>query len=98
MGLIDVAGFLKGHYEIVDKMQGTINEQATEIARLREALASGISVIDNCDIESGWCCCGESMDNHSNPMTAGHSPVDQGDYTAQEWRKSARATTPTNGD
>jgi hypothetical protein len=26
------------------------------------------------------CCCGEYMENHSNPMDCGHSPVSMHDY------------------
>ena len=47
-----------------------------EVLRLRECLNNWIDIASNCTIESGCCCCGESMDDHSNPMACGHSPQD----------------------
>lgn len=47
--------------------------------QLREALNAWIEIASNCSIESGCCCCGESMENHSSPMICGHSPVDMAD-------------------
>ena len=47
--------------------------------QLREALNAWIGIASNCSIESGCCCCGESMENHSSPMMCGHSPVDMAD-------------------
>ena len=50
-----------------------------EIVRLRECLNNWIDIASNCTIESGCCCCGESMDGHSHPMACGHSPQDVAD-------------------
>lgn len=47
--------------------------------QLREALNTWIGIASNCSIESGCCCCGESMEKHSSPMMCGHSPVDMAD-------------------
>lgn len=47
--------------------------------QLREALNTWIEIASNCSIESGCCCCGESMEKHSSPMMCGHSPVDMAD-------------------
>ena len=46
---------------------------------LRNALNQWIDIASNCSIESGCCGCGESIENHSNPMMCGHSPVDMAD-------------------
>ena len=50
-----------------------------EIVKLLECLNNWIDIASNCTIESGCCCCGESMDGHSNPMACGHSPQDMAD-------------------
>ena len=50
-----------------------------EVLRLRECLNNWIGIAGNCTIESGCCCCGESMDDHSHPMSCGHSPQDMAD-------------------
>jgi len=47
--------------------------------QLREALCQWVGIASNCSIESGVCCCGESIENHSHPMACGHSPVDMAD-------------------
>ena len=44
-----------------------------------EALNAWLGIASNCSIESGCCCCGESIENHSSPMMCGHSPVDMAD-------------------
>ena len=51
---------------------------------LRDALNQWIGIASNCSIESGCCCCGESIENHSHPMTCGHSPVDMADSVVHE--------------
>ena len=48
-----------------------------------------IEMIGNCNVESGVCCCGESMDNHPNDMDCGHSPVDSGAYNAKHLYEQA---------
>ena len=52
--------------------------------RLRDALNQWIGIAANCSIESGWCCCGDSIENHSHPMACGHSPVDMADSVVRE--------------
>lgn len=47
--------------------------------QLREALNQWIDIAANCSIQSGCCCCGDSMENHASPMLCGHSPVDMAD-------------------
>jgi len=43
-----------------------------------EALRGWETVAAHCEIGNGVCCCGDSMDGHSNPMECGHTPVDKG--------------------
>lgn len=40
-----------------------------------------VSLIKYAQVNSGVCCCGDSMDNHSNPMHCGHTPTDMWDYS-----------------
>lgn len=42
-----------------------------------------LDFIQNAPVSSGVCCCGECMDRHSNPMSCGHSPRDQWDWSVQ---------------
>lgn len=35
---------------------------------------------DHASMQSGCCMCGESMENHSHPMWAGHAATDSGEY------------------
>jgi hypothetical protein len=57
-----------------------------------EALEGWAAIYDNCSISTGYCCCGDAMESHANPMDCGHSPVDQGWYAANQQIESARAT------
>ena len=63
----------------VKELTAQVAEREAEIVRLRECLNNWIDIASNCTIESGCCCCGESMDGHSNPMACGHSPQDMAD-------------------
>lgn len=38
-------------------------------------------LIDTAPVTSGVCCCGDDMKNHPDPMSCGHTPVDQWDHT-----------------
>ena len=60
----------------VKELTAQVAEREAEIVRLRECLNNWIGIASNCTIESGCCCCGESMDGHSHPMACGHSPQD----------------------
>lgn len=55
-----------------------------------EALHFYQSIIENCDVSSGICCCGEYMETHSDPMGCGHTPVDQGVYSAHNYYKHVK--------
>ena len=63
---------------------------APELERLRAELAASqareeklLDFIQNAPVSSGVCCCGEGMDRHSDPMSCGHSPRDQWDWSVQ---------------
>ena len=56
---------------------------AGEGADLMERAAS---IMRNCHIETGVCCCGDPMgERHASPMNCGHSPCDSGAYQASLW-------------
>lgn len=64
------------------------HEAADEIERLRAELAASqareaslLEFIQHAPVSSGVCCCGESMDRHSDPMMCGHSPTDEWDWS-----------------
>lgn len=58
---------------------------------LYAALEACIASLERADTAEGVCCCGDSMDRHSDPMSCGHSPVDMGDYYASKALEAARA-------
>lgn len=60
----------------------------TELLEIAESVQGMIS---NCDVSSGICCCGDSMENHASPMYCGHTPTDSGEYAASSLLTKARA-------
>jgi hypothetical protein len=58
---------------------------------LIEALRSFLNIASHCEIRSGVCGCGASMDGHEHPMSAGHSPVDMADQVVQKAVQEAEA-------
>ena len=44
---------------------------------------SVLGMLQNCNVTSGVCCCGEEMDRHSRAMDCGHTPVDSGGHYAE---------------
>jgi hypothetical protein len=84
----------KGHAEQMAKMtrgelvplyaRADLATQPDPLAdpRVSELLEAWLELSGHCSIEEGVCCCGEDMENHSNPMNCGHSPVDHGAYVA----------------
>ena len=59
--------------------------------RLLEALDGLLTSVEHADFAEGWCCCGDDMLHHQNPMDCGHMPVDMGEYHASLAIKKARA-------
>lgn len=41
------------------------------------------------DFATNSCCCGDDMGRHSDPMSSGHVPVDQGEYHARRVAEGA---------
>lgn len=47
---------------------------------LLELLKQAVSIMQNCEVLSGICMCGDSMDGHQGQFESGHVPVDSGEY------------------
>lgn len=60
--------------------------------RAEDRIKDWIELVSHVSIEAGVCCCGDDMENHSNPMDCGHSPVDHGSYMADLLVEDSRAT------
>jgi hypothetical protein len=61
------------------------------VKALVKALDACMTSLERADTTEGVCCCGDSMDQHSDPMWCGHSPVDMGTYYAANAIEAARA-------
>lgn len=55
---------------------------ASDMAGIVDLMERLVGILAVADASSGFCGCGESMSDHSNPMDAGHAPVDYGSYVA----------------
>ena len=85
-------------YEAQLKAEAELAAAQQREAALTKALEACVASLERVDTAEGVCCCGDSMDRHSDPMSCGHSPVDMGDYYAGQALESARAAlaqTPT---
>lgn len=60
-----------------------VADLAKELTALQAREEKLLDFIQNAPVSSGVCCCGECMDRHSNPMSCGHSPTDQWDWSVQ---------------
>lgn len=64
---------------------------STLVQRMAASMKLLIETIQQSDTSQGYCCCGDSIEKHSNPMYCGHSPVDMGDYYAAKAVEEAQA-------
>ncbi len=63
---------------------------ASDMDEMLDALEGMLGVYANATITSGVCMCGDAMDKHSSAMDCGHSPVDSGEYYAEQHLEVAR--------
>ena len=66
-----------------DERSDTCEANARLIAAspdLLELLEQAVSIMKNCEVSSGICMCGDSMDGHQGQFESGHVPVDSGEY------------------
>lgn len=71
----------------------TLRAQHKLIGEMRKALEECVGILDHAGISTslGYCCCGDQIDGHPDAMSAGHSPVDAGDYHAMQAVEMANA-------
>ncbi len=62
--------------------------------QVRALVEWAADIFRNCTVTDGCCCCGDNMEGHPHPMSAGHSPVDHGSYVADKWMKAYATLTP----
>ena len=79
-----------------DEKETALTAANRRIAALTEALEGCVAAIEHADMADGVCCCGDMMEGHSDPMSCGHSPVDQGHYHSHQVLASARAAITTD--
>ena len=83
--------------EAIEMQHGAVIERlSARVAALTEALEGCVAAIEHADMADGVCCCGDMMEGHSDPMSCGHSPVDQGHYHSHQVLASARAALTTD--
>jgi len=58
---------------------------------LISALESCVASLERANTLAGFCCCGDNMEGHADPMDCGHVPVDMGEYHASCAIEAARA-------
>jgi len=51
-----------------------------------------IEFVKSAPVSSGVCCCGEPMNGHPDPMSCGHTPVDQWEYSLRCWLDQLQGT------
>ena len=84
-----------GWFQYGDAQSDVSNAFANEAVRIHEQVRAAapellkvvegvIGLLGNCSVESGVCCCGDSMEGHPSPMACGHAPVDSGARAAEE--------------
>lgn len=85
--------------ELCGKAAAKILSLQSQLAAAQEKLARAEGVIKNaqhifeeCSVTFGVCCCGDDMEIHAEPMSCGHSPVDQGAYSVMRWQEEASTT------
>lgn len=64
------------------------------IQELESAIQGSVEFLTHAPLETGICCCGDSMNGHGNPMDCGHSPVDSGAYAISAHIEGLRQVLP----
>lgn len=59
--------------------------------KLLEKLQQLLSAYEQADHRAGYCCCGDDMERHGDPMDCGHTPVDAGEYAADNVIRDVKA-------
>ncbi|TGV26372.1 hypothetical protein [Mesorhizobium sp. M4B.F.Ca.ET.143.01.1.1] len=56
-----------------------------------------IEFVKSAPVSSGVCCCGDDMETHPEPISCGHTPVDQWHYSLSQWLDQIAAVPVTEG-
>ncbi|WP_439538714.1 hypothetical protein [Sphingomonas sp.] len=75
-----------------------ITQLEADRAELVKLVESMLGNLKHCSLDSGSCHCGDSMSNHAEPMSSGHTPVDMGWTAAETWIEQAEATLSRIGE
>lgn len=66
------------------------NIASDKLDKAIKALRFYQTIVENSEISSGVCCCGDDMVTHSEPISCGHTPVDQASYAAHNHYKHVK--------
>lgn len=80
-------------YKLDDAAKAVAVFKATRaaVAELITSHAALLETAERLDPTEGYCCCGDDMQRHADPMSCGHSPVDAGSYYHGQTLDRARA-------
>ena len=70
----------------ISKRDLELRKARCEIEMLRKTLRDLKGFLENAPLKADVCCCGGST--NCNPLTDGHSFVDQGEYAISQWIES----------
>ena len=76
----------------VADLEAKLAECEARLGKAVDLLEGWLELASHCSIEEGVCCCGDCMENHSEPMDCGHMPLDHGTYIARHLEDTTRAT------
>lgn len=65
------------------QMNSGVYPKGSELREVFDKLDKLVEFIKRAPVESGVCCCGDSMREHPDPMWSGHTPVDMWDHSVQ---------------
>lgn len=66
-----------------DYYQQRVLELACDLAQSQVKIQKLRQFLLEAPARTGVCCCGEDMDNHSDPMSSGHTPRDEWDWAVE---------------
>ena len=75
---------------MLDDALDLLNSLTAEIKELRAVVGKAHTFLTTAPLESGYCCCGDTIGSHG--LGNGHSPVDELQYHASNLAEELRAT------
>lgn len=73
---------------------GEVNRYKSEEDQINKELITrveeAISIMKHCEVMSGICMCGDSMDGHGDCFYSGHTAIDSGEYYASLFLEKAQ--------